>query len=319
MTITSAPTLWLNPAQTERALDTASLMPALRHALIAISRDEVSAPPRVSARAPNGVLGAMPAYVPGLGLAAKLVSVFPTAVAGRSVHDGAVVLFDEHDGRPLLLLGAGPLTAVRTAATALLAMQVLAHTQPRQVAVLGAGMQARAQLQLLAAQVPTVPVLVASRDAARAADAARVHPLGIAVGSVADAARDADVVFCCTDADAPILGAGDLAPATLLCSVGGSRGPEFDPAIAEGADVYVEWRGAATERPPAGAHELQGLAAGEVIELGALLDEQRTVNARGGDRLTVFKSTGHGALDVAAARVAFDQAQRLGLGAPITL
>jgi len=36
-----------------------------------------SVPPRTAARVPDGLLGVMPGYVPGLGLEAKLVTVFP--------------------------------------------------------------------------------------------------------------------------------------------------------------------------------------------------------------------------------------------------
>ena len=144
-------------------------------ALVAISRGTVSAPPRIAARAPTGLLGCMPAHVPGLGLAAKLVSVFdaPGAGAGHSTHFGLVAVFDEHDGRPLAIMEAGRLTALRTAATATVSLQALAP-EARRIAVVGAGVQARAQLELLAAVAPSADVVVGARDpeAARALVAA---------------------------------------------------------------------------------------------------------------------------------------------------
>jgi ornithine cyclodeaminase len=316
---TQPPPLLLDREQTEGVLATAGLMDAVRQALIAISRGEVTAPPRVAAFAPNGLLGVMPAYVPRLGLGAKLVSVFPSGpAAGRTAHRGAMVLFDEDDGRPLLVLDAGPLTAQRTAATALLAAQVLGSPTAGRIAVLGAGIQATAQLRMLAVTHPSAAVLVASRDPLRAAAAARAHPRADAVPSVAAATEGAEVIFCCTDSDSPVLTADDLCPGALLCSVGGSRGPEFDPAITADADVYVEWRGAVSEPPPAGAHELQGLDPNRVIEIGAVLSSDAPVRVSR-ERITVFKSTGHGALDVAAARAALDQALLLGLGRPVSM
>ncbi|NUO56852.1 MAG: ornithine cyclodeaminase family protein, partial [Hamadaea sp.] len=104
--------LVLDKATTAAALDPQRVLDAVAVALVALSRGEVSAPPRIAALAPAGLLGAMPAYVPGVGLAAKLVSVFgDPGHPGRSRHLGLVALFDEHDGRPLAVLDAEPLTA----------------------------------------------------------------------------------------------------------------------------------------------------------------------------------------------------------------
>jgi alanine dehydrogenase len=107
--------LVLDRAQTRAALDPIKMMTAVSAALIAISRDEVSAPPRIAARSTAGLLGAMPAWVPGIGLAAKLVSVFAIpGASGHSAHEGVVALFDERTGRLLALMNASEITAVRT-------------------------------------------------------------------------------------------------------------------------------------------------------------------------------------------------------------
>jgi alanine dehydrogenase len=123
-----------------------------------------------------------------------------------------------------------------------------------------------------------------------------------------------------------VLAASWLAPGTFVGSVGGSQGPELDAETVRAARVFVEWAGAATEPAPAGAHELQGLAPGRATLLGTVLADapgghsgSGGSDATGGDGafgaygghdafgaggLTVFKSTGHAALDVAAAAVA---------------
>jgi ornithine cyclodeaminase/alanine dehydrogenase-like protein (mu-crystallin family) len=305
--------LVLDRAQTLAALAPEAVMAATGSALVAIARDRVSAPARIAARTPAGLLGAMPAHVPGLGLAAKLVSVFPAAgPAGRSTHRGVVALFDEHDGRLLALMDAEPLTAIRTAASATHSMQALAAPGPRRIAVVGTGTQARAQLALLAALHPGAPVVVAGRDPSRAKELAERHP-GATADGIEAAVRGADVVFCCTDARSPVLDRSWLSPGTHVSSVGGSHGPELDAPTVHDAAVFVEWAGAAAAAPPAGAHELQGLAPGRVGLLGAVLDATRPGRNRP-DELTVFKSTGHAALDVAAASVVHAHAVGLGTG-----
>ncbi|SEO21298.1 ornithine cyclodeaminase [Actinacidiphila rubida] len=312
--------LILGPAATRAALDPLRVMEAVERALIAISEDTVSAPPRIAAHGPHGLLGAMPAYVPGLGLAAKLVTVFPDPERpGRSGHRGVVALFDERRGHLTALVDAEPLTAVRTAAAATAAMRVLARPDARRIAIVGTGAQAAAQLALLAATgrgpragasagrgTPAdgpagAEVVVAGRDPGRARALAASCP-GALTAPIEDAVRGADVVFCCTGAHRPVVEAAWLAPGTHVSSVGGSEGPELDAGTVRAGALFTEWRGAVTAAPPAGAHELQGLPPERAVLIGDVLSG-RHPGRRHPHEITVFKSTGHAALDVAAAHV----------------
>ncbi|MCT4351770.1 NAD(P)-binding domain-containing protein [Streptomyces sp. Je 1-79] len=307
--------LFLDGTRTRAALDPHRVIDAASRALIAVSRSEASAPPRIAARAPGGLLGAMPGYVPGLGLAAKLVSVFADpAEPGRSSHRGLVALFDDTDGRPLALMDAEPLTEVRTAATATLAARALARPRPTRIAVIGTGAQARAQVGLLAALDPTTPVVVAGRDPRRARETAAPHPAARVATGIEEAVRGADRVFCCTGAVQPVIRRAWIAAGTHVSSVGGSHGPEVDADTVRDAALFAEWAGAATTRPPSGAHEFQDLPSGQSVTLlGSVLGGDHP-GRRDADEITLFKSTGHAALDVAAAHVAYSEATARGWG-----
>ncbi|MFE1794685.1 ornithine cyclodeaminase family protein [Streptomyces sp. NPDC059517] len=309
--------LVLDRARTRASLDPHRVMDAVAQALIAVSRGEASAPPRVAARAPGGLLGVMPGYVPGLGLAAKLVSVFADpAQAGRSSHRGIVALFDPEDGRPLALLDAESLTEIRTAAAATHSALALAAPRPNRIAVVGTGAQARAQLALLD---PTTPVAVAGRDPRRVRDAAGLHPAAEPAPSAEEAVRGADVVFCCTGAVRPVIRRDWLAPGAHVSSVGGSHGPEVDADTVRDAVLFAEWPGAAAAAPPAGAHELQDLPEGKAVTLLGSVLAGSNPGRRDETGLTLFKSTGHAALDVAAAHVAHAVAVREGWGTTVDL
>lgn len=278
--------LVLDRSQTRAALNPARVLAAVTQALVSISRGEVSAPARIAAQAPAGLLGAMPGHVPGLGLAAKLVSVF--AVPGRtggSAHRGVVALFDEHDGRPLALMDAEPVTAVRTAAVATIDADAL--------------------------------LVVGGHDLERARRLAELHPNAFAA-SVEEAARGADVVFCCTSAREPVLDPSWPARGAHISSVGGSHGHELAPDTVRTGTLFVEWPGAAASAPPAGAHELQGIPPDRITLLGSVLDGRHS-GRRGPTELTVFKSTGHAALDVAAAAVVHDVARAHGMGTTLEM
>ena len=298
------------------ALDPDALLAAVRTALVSTARGEASTPPRIAAFGPAGLLGAMPGYVPGLGMAGKLVTVFAVPGApGRSSHRGVVALFDEHDGHLLALIDAEAVTAARTAASATVAFRGLVPGPVARIAVIGAGAQARAQLELLAHLGTDAEVVVASRDPDSAAAAARDAAV-TAAATPEEAVAGAEVVFCCTDAAEPVVRLGWLAPGAHVSSVGGSRGPELDAATIAAAAVFVEWLGAVERPPPAGAHELQGLPRDRVRMVGDVLGGV-TTRTRG--ELTVFKSTGFAGLDVAAASVALASARREGLGSTVHL
>jgi len=290
----------LGCAETREALaDSAALAAAIGRALISIARGEDSCPPRIAARSAHGQLGAMPGHVPGLGLAAKLIAVFPDPEhPGRSTHRGLVASFDEQTGQPLAILDAEPLTAIRTAVTATVAMRALARPDARRITVIGTGTQATAQLELIAAD-PQFTVTLAGRDPDRVR--ALAERFGVRPGvSIEEAVREADVVQCCTGAREPVLRREWLAPGTHVSSVGSH---ELDAATIRDGALFVEWLGAATSAPPAGAYELQDVPVGRVTLLGAVLAGEHP-GRRGEEEITVFKSTGHAALDVAAAAVA---------------
>ncbi|WP_197093545.1 ornithine cyclodeaminase family protein [Nonomuraea sp. SBT364] len=309
--------LVLDRDQTRAALPSDALLAAVRTALVAISRGEASAPPRVAARSAHGLLGAMPGYVPRLGLAAKLVSVFSAVTAGgHGAHRGIVAYFDDETGRPLAVMDAETITAVRTAATATVAMRALARPDAARIAVIGTGTQARAQIALVAA-MESAELLVGARDRQHAERIAAPLPSASAT-SIEAATRNADVVFCCTSSREPVLRRSWLADGVHLSSVGGSEGPEFDGDTLGASSLFVEWPGAVTEPPPAGAWELQGTDPARAELIGAVLDGAHPGRRSAGE-LTVFKSTGHAALDVAAASVAYRVARERGLGFSVDL
>ncbi|HEU5028540.1 MAG TPA: hypothetical protein VFV01_26750 [Spirillospora sp.] len=310
--------LVLDRAQTRAAARPEAVLDAVRTALVSISGGEVSAPPRVAARSAHGLLGAMPGYVPGLGLSAKLVSVFPPAGAGgHGSHRGIVAHFDAETGRPLAVMDAEAVTAVRTAAAATVAMRALARPGASRIAVIGTGTQARAQIELLA-PLDGVDLVVGARDLGKAERLVAGLPGGAAAAGIEAAVRSADAVFCCTSSREPVLRRSWLRDGAHLSSVGGSDGPEFDAATLRAAALFVEWPGAVTEPPPAGAWELQGTDPAAARLIGDVLAGRRP-GRRSAAELTLFKSTGHAALDVAAASVVYRAARERGLGIAVDL
>ena len=307
----SGPALVLDRVATAAVLARLDLRPAMAQALRAIAEERVSAPPRVVATAPEGVLAAMPAFVADGGLAAKLVTVF--GAKGRTRHQGLVAVFDPVDGRLEGLLAAEPLTAARTAATALVALRAIA-APPRPVALIGTGALARA---VLTRMDPPERAMVAVSGRTPANTAALAAEFGVVDGGadVERAVRDADAVLLATAADRPVVARDWLRPRAAVLSLGGSHAPEVDAELVRAAAVLVEWHGAWRLPHPAGALELQGLTPGRARLIGDLLNEP----GRGVEGLTLFKSTGCAPLDVLAARTVLDGARAAEVGVEMTI
>ncbi len=282
--------LYLSRQDVERLLDVDAMLDALGKALIAYSAGTTTVPPRVGIRVPDlGLLGTMPGYVPGIALEVKLVSVFPgNHHHSLPSHQGLIALFDE------------------------------ARKDAKVLAILGAGVQGASHLETFPRVRDFDEIRIASRDGDKAARLASKHPHARVAASFEEAVRGADVVACCTDAREPVIRRAWLKRGAHVSSVGGTFGPEIDRETISSSHVFVEWRGAATNPPPAGAHELQGLDPDSLTEVGEVLAGTRPGRADD-DEVTVYKSTGHAVEDAATARIVYDRARAEGAGVSLPL
>src|SRR6266567_3431316 len=112
--------LALSRSDVESLLDLDELVDAVASAMVELSAGRASVPPRVAAfvERSGGLLGAMPAYLPGAEvLETKLVSLFPgNAGTALPTHQAVIIVFDTESGEPLALLDGTSITTLRTAA-----------------------------------------------------------------------------------------------------------------------------------------------------------------------------------------------------------
>lgn len=311
--------LFLSQADVERLLDPRELLVALAEGFRALSAGQVSAPARNEVTVPDGFLLGMPAAIPGLPMAVKLVTVFHGNVArGRPGHQALICLFDSATGSPLAVMDGTTITALRTAGASALATQLLARPEARILAIVGAGVQGAAHLRLLALARPFETIRVASLYMPDTDRLAAQDLRAVAVGSIAEAVRGADVVCLCTTSAQPVVELEWLAPGTHLTSVGyRPPGGELAPAIVSAARLFVETR-QAFQPPPVGSSELAGADPEAACELGEVLLGRRP--GRQSDReLTVYKSMGHAMEDLVAANLVYQRALISGTGQIVRL
>ena len=296
-------------------LDPDDLVKSVAAALVDLSAGRASVPPRIASFTPAGLLGAMVAHVPALDvLAAKLVSVFPRNV-GTATHQALIAVFDPRTGAPLALLDGEEITAQRTAAASALATGLLARAEAQTLAIVGTGVQAASHARYVARVRKFRAILVAGRNAEKAAKlAARV---GGRAAPLREAVAAADVVCAATHAVEPVVLREWLRPGAHVNSVGlNPQGREVDDLA--GALVAVESRASALAPPPAGANELRDVAASGVVELGELVSGTRA-GRTSAEQITIYKSVGVAAEDAAAAALVLRRARERGAGRSIEL
>ncbi len=313
---------YFDEAELRRRIDMPAAIAAVRRGFVALHRGRARVPVRTSLEADHGVTLFMPGVVdpgpdePGaLGL--KVVSVRPgNRARGLPAIHGLVVLVDPATGIPAAAMDARWLTALRTGAATGVATDLLARPDAEVLGVVGAGAQARCQIEAVAAVRALAEVRIASKGGESARRlAAELTGAGVAdvVRAVADArtaVADADVVVTVTDSPTPVLRSDDVAAGAHVNAVGGyttamqELPPELvaraTPIVVDARDAALAEAGDITEPLARGMIALQDL-----VELGAVAAGDAPGRRRPRD-LTLFKSVGNAVEDLMVARLALD-------------
>lgn len=239
---------------------------------------------------------------------------------------GAILVADAATGMPAALLDSAVVTGLRTAAVTAVVAGTLARPDAESALLVGAGRQGRWQVDALAATGRIRRVGIADLDRAGAERlAGYATEQGLEAGAVDDvraAARTSDVIVTVTPARAPLLGAADVGPGTLVIALGADAPgkQELEPELLTEAFVVPDILEQAAE-----SGELQhalgaGLMTREGVhaELGEILAGTR--HGRTDARQTfVFDGTGTALQDLAAATLLLEEARRRGVGLEVEL
>ena len=323
--------LVLDAADVRRALPMAAAIEAMKRAFAALSDGRAVVPERVhlAVEPHDGVSLVMPALVDDDGqeaLAVKVVSLFDrNAERGLARIQAAVLVLEADTGRPVALLEGATLTAIRTGAASGAATDLMARPDSRTVAILGAGVQARTQLEAVCTVRPIETVRVydplAGAVASLIDEMAGRSPIPADVRAAAnarEAVAEADVVCAATTSRTPVFSDADLKAGTHVNAVG-SYQPDVQEVPAETvvrAHLVVDSRHAALAETGDLIRPIRdGLITADHVraELGELV-LGRAKGRTDEEEITLFKAVGVAVQDAVAARAALDRAEQLGLG-----
>ena len=296
--------------------------------LSAVARGEAELPLRQMVPLPAGILATMPAAIFGVA-GVKVITVFPGNEGTElDSHQGIVVLFELERGRPLALVDATSVTAIRTAAVSGAATRALAREDAGDLAILGSGTQARTHLEAMRVVRDLRRVRVWSRTAEHAKRFAEReserHGIAVEVaGTAREAVKGAELVCTTTSAREPVLAGEWLSPGAHLNAVGygGRDGRELDGAAVARARMFCDRRESVEHES---GDYLLALAEGAigvdhlVGELGEVLIgkvEGRTSP----EDITLFESLGLAVEDVASVKLIHERATATGAGTRVAL
>jgi alanine dehydrogenase len=339
----------LSASDVRAAIDMPTAIGAMRDAFAALAEGRASVPVRLSLETEHGVTLFMPAHVTGFPLgpsgadggeqtpgtgdealleaaAAKVVSVNPGNTGrGLPMIHAVVLAIDVETGRLQALMDGTWLTALRTGAVGGLAADLMARADARVVALFGAGVQARTQLEAVRCVRDVHEVRVVSRSGASAASLA-AELSGVDARPVDDpeeALAGADIVIAATSSATPVFEGALVEPGTHVTGVGSFTPDmrEVDSTLVQRARVVVDQREAILEE----AGDIVGPVREGVVDPSVMVAELgdlvlgRVLGRTDDDEITFFKSVGNAVQDLAVATRVLEKATRAGLGIVVEL
>ena len=290
-----------------------------------------SMPPiqRIDVPERRGEIDIKSAYLPGLeGIAVKVsAGFFDNPSRGLPSLGGLMLVFDAETGQPrATLFDNGFLTNLRTALAGAVAASWLARPSASTVGVVGAGVQARLQVEALLLVRPIDLVRVWSRrtEAAERLVAELRADLsldGRVEAEPADVAVEGGIVVTTTPSTEPVLDVDALRPGLHVTAVGSDaeHKQELSVGLLTAADVVAcDSRSQSERLGELRAVISHGAVTAPRVELGELI-AGRAQGRRGDDDVTVCDLTGTGAQDTAIATLTVRRAAEQHVGSVLVV
>jgi ornithine cyclodeaminase/alanine dehydrogenase-like protein (mu-crystallin family) len=314
----------LTAADVRSALPMPAAIDAVAQAYSQLSAGRATMPLRSRFHTEKGVTLLMPAHLHDSGdFAVKIVSVYGNnPKLGLPTVAATVLALDPQTGMPLALMEGDSLTALRTGAAGGVAARYLAREDAKSVALFGAGVQARAQLQAVMAVRSISQVMIidpfekAAKCLAEEISGWTDGPEAQLIENPKDAVSRADLVLAATTSKTPLFDGNDLQPGTHVTGVGSftPEMQEIDAITIARARVVVDQRDAALAE------------AGDIIlgkaeidaEIGEIVNGEKP-GRENDEEITFFKSVGLAVQDAVTAAAVLKAAEKKGLGTVIKM
>ncbi len=324
--------LVLSEKEIQSLIDVEELIRALEKAHIQFSTGKAVMPVRMVVPLPEikGRITTMPAYLSeDKALGMKVVTYFPeNPKQDLPIILAAVFLYSTESGKLLAVMDGTYITAIRTACVSAVATRALANPETPVLGVLGAGVQARAQIRTLCRvrKIREIKVYDLLEKSVRSLKEELEPDVGIkieAVKTVAEAVRNVDLLVTVTTAREPIVRSEWLKPGVHINAIGSHRPDlrEIDGATMRRAKLVVD------------SHEAVMAECGDILlaikegaigedhihaEIGEVLAGKKAGRTSAGE-ITLYKAVGIAIQDVATAQLVYRKALERKIGVNVEI
>jgi alanine dehydrogenase len=322
--------LVLSEQHVQSLIDIDELIVALERAHVQYSTGNAVMPVRLVVPLPQiqGRITSMPGFLTqDQALGMKVVTYFQDNPKNHlPAILATIMLFSTETGKMIAAMDGSYITAIRTACASAMATKALANTQTAVLGILGAGVQARAHIQVLTRvrNVDLIKLYSPSGTSAAAVKQSMQPQVKTAIEvakSAEETVRDADLLVTVTTAKEPILKSQWLKTGVHINAVGSHRPDlrEIDGATLMRAKIVVDSRDAIMAECGDILLALEEKSIPENAihaEIGEVLAGTK-VGRESPDEITLYKSVGIAIQDVAAANLVYRKALKRRIGTDV--
>ena len=303
------------------------LIPIIEEAFVSLSKGSVMMPPimRIDIEKYHGESDIKAAYIEGLdSFAIKIASgFFDNPKLGLPSSNGLMVLLDSQTGIvKSVLLDEGYLTDTRTAIAGAIASKYLSNQNANTVGIIGAGIQARLQLQAIMLVRKINKITVWARDKIKAnqfLDNFKDLEIDLYMASSCkELASLSEIIVTTTPSKKPLLEFDWIKKGTHITAMGSDaeHKNEIDPHMLKYCDQYVPDNQSQTSALGELHHALkQNLISSQekFNDLGDIINDPN-LGRKNKEDITICDLTGTGVQDTAIARFTFNLCKKNNLG-----
>ncbi len=278
----------------------------------------------------RGRMNGLAAYIGGGWEVAgmKWIPGFPSNPKARNLPraNALIILNDTNTGMPLAVMDGTLLSAMRTGAVGGLGARYLARRDSEVAAIIGMGVQARAQAMALAETLPNLKEIRAYGRTKTKADkvAQEIRELtGIrttVTSGPKEAVEDADIIDTVTNADEPIVRNGWVKEGSLCIHVGTYQEEEYEVVLQSDKIVVSDWETVKHRRMVLVKMYNEGLLTD--ADIYANLDEiiaGKKIGRETHEERIFFAAGGMAHEDIAIASMVYEHAKERAIGQRIRL
>lgn len=229
---------------------------------------------------------------------------------GLAAVQGMIIVLDARTGQAKAILhDEGYLTNMRTAIAGRIVAKYLAPTEVRGIGVLGTGLQARLQVELLKKVTDCRQLWVWGRDDAKVSTYIQEMMLlgfqTVAVSSIAELCQRCNLIVTTTSAESPLIHAEHVQAGTHITAIGADAPgkQELDPEVFRCADLcVVDSKSQCLDHGESFYPHRAGIIGDEkLIELGEVISNSR-YQRQSDQQVTIADLTGVGVQDIQIAK-----------------